>query len=69
VVEGDAVRITDQEQLERLAKEWATRWDGRWQYHDEHETLPDAILVFSVTPTKIFAFAKGDPFSHTRHQF
>ncbi|HEX3272241.1 MAG TPA: pyridoxamine 5'-phosphate oxidase family protein [Ktedonobacterales bacterium] len=78
VVEGDAVRITDQERLERLAKAWTTRWDGRWQYfvrdgyffhHDEHETLPDAILVFSVTPTKIFAFAKGDPFSHTRHQF
>ena len=78
VVEGDAVRITDQERLERLAKAWTTRWDGRWQYlvrdgyffhYDEHETLPDAILVFSVTSTKIFAFAKGDPFSHTRHQF
>ncbi len=78
VVEGDAIRITDQDRLERLAQVWATRWDGRWQYlvrdgyfyhHDEHEVLPDAILVFSVTPTKVFAFAKGDPFSHTRHQF
>ena len=78
VVEGDAVRITDQQRLERLAGVWATRWDGRWQYfvrdgyfyhHDEHEILPDAILVFSVTPTKVFAFAKGDPFGHTRHQF
>lgn len=78
VVEGDVVRITDQDQLERLASVWSTRWDGRWQYlvrdgcffhHDEYETLPDAILVFSVTPTKVFAFAKGDPFGHTRHQF
>ena len=78
VVEGDAVRITDQGLLERLAQVWATRWDGRWQYlvrdgcffhHDEHEVLPDAIFVFSVSPTKIFAFAKGDLFSHTRHQF
>ncbi len=78
VVEGNAVRISDQDRLERLAQVWATRWDGRWQYlvrdgcfyhHDEHEVLPDAILVFSVTPTKVFAFAKGDPFSHTRHQF
>lgn len=78
VVEGDAIRITEQGRLERLAQVWATRWDGRWQYlvrdgyfyhHDEHEVLPDAILVFSVTPTKVFAFAKGDPFSHTRHQF
>ncbi len=28
----------------------------------------DTILVFSVTPTKVFAFAKGH-ISHTRHQF
>ena len=78
VVEGDAVRTTNQEQLERLAKVWTTRWDGRWQYvvrdgcffhHDEQGTAPDAVLVFSVTPTKILAFAKGNPFSHTRHQF
>jgi hypothetical protein len=25
--------------------------------------------VFSVTPTKIFAYAKGEPFSQTRHRF
>lgn len=29
VVEGDAVRITDEDRLERLAKVWATKWDGR----------------------------------------
>lgn len=77
VVEGDAVRVTDQETLERLATVWATKWDGRWQYlardgyfynHDEHEVLPESILVFSVKPSKVFAFAKG-AFSHTRHQF
>ncbi|MEO7019256.1 MAG: pyridoxamine 5'-phosphate oxidase family protein [Ktedonobacteraceae bacterium] len=77
VVEGDAIRITDHDVLENLAKVWATKWDGRWQYlvrdgyfyhHDEHEVLPDSILVFSITPTKIFAFTKGN-FSHTRHQF
>src|SRR5256714_9932804 len=28
VVEGDAVRITDQDTLERLASVWATKWDG-----------------------------------------
>ena len=63
VVEGDAVR--------------ATMWDGRWHYlvrdgyfyhYDEETVLPDSILVFSVRPTKVFAFAKGH-FSHTRHQF
>ncbi len=77
VVEGDAIQLTDDDVLERLSEVWATKWDGRWQFlvrdgcfyhHDEHEVLPDAILVFSVTPTKILAFAKGN-FSHTRHQF
>src|SRR4030095_9864372 len=32
VVEGDAVQITDDRMLERLAEAWATKWDGRWQY-------------------------------------
>ncbi len=78
VVEGDAVRITEQDQLERLAQAWAPKWDGRWRYlvrdgcfyhYDDHEVLPDAILVFAVTPTKVYAYAKGDPFGHTCHQF
>jgi nitroimidazol reductase NimA-like FMN-containing flavoprotein (pyridoxamine 5'-phosphate oxidase superfamily) len=77
VVEGDAMRVTSQDTLERLALVWATRWDGRWKYlvregcfyhYDEHEVLPDAIFVFKVVPTRVFAFAKGH-FSHTRHQF
>jgi nitroimidazol reductase NimA-like FMN-containing flavoprotein (pyridoxamine 5'-phosphate oxidase superfamily) len=77
VIEGDAVRFTDDDALKRLAEVWATKWDGRWQYlvrdgcfyhHDEHEVLPDAVLVFSVTPAKILAFAKG-AFSHTSHRF
>jgi len=77
VVEGDAIRITDQDMLERLASVWATTWDGRWKYlvrdgcfyhYDEHEVLPDVIFVFKVSPTKVFAFAKGH-FSHTRYQF
>ncbi len=77
VVEGDAVRITEHDTLERLASAWATKWDGRWKYlvrdgcfyhYDEHEVLPDSIFVFSVKPAKVFAFAKGH-FSHTRHLF
>jgi len=78
VVEGDAVRITDQDTLERLASVWATKWDGSWKFlvrdgcfyvYDEHGVLnSDSIFVFSVKPTKVFAFAKGH-ISHTRHQF
>jgi nitroimidazol reductase NimA-like FMN-containing flavoprotein (pyridoxamine 5'-phosphate oxidase superfamily) len=72
VVEGDAVRVTDDGVLERLAQAWATRWDGQWQFEVQggvfHHKTGGEALVFSVTPTKILAFAKGR-FSHTRHQF
>jgi general stress protein 26 len=77
VVEGDAVRITDQDTLERLAAVWATKWDGEsWPFQvrdgyfclydeDEQSVVTDSNLVFSVTPTKVFAFGRGQ----TCHQF
>ena len=72
VVEGDAIQLTDNDVLERLAEAWATKWDGRWQFLVRdggfHHESGGTALVFSVTPTKILAFAKGH-FSHTRHQF
>jgi nitroimidazol reductase NimA-like FMN-containing flavoprotein (pyridoxamine 5'-phosphate oxidase superfamily) len=72
VVEGDAVPLTDDDMLKRLAEAWTTKWDGRWQYKVgrggfQHEGGGTA-LVFSVTPTKILAFGKGR-FSQTRHRF
>src|SRR5215467_6455590 len=30
VVEGEAVQVTDDDVLQRLAKAWAARWDGRF---------------------------------------
>ncbi len=72
VVEGDAVQITDVDVLTRLAEAWATKWDGRWLYEARdggfHHDGGGMALVFSVTPTKILAFTKGN-FSQTRHQF
>jgi nitroimidazol reductase NimA-like FMN-containing flavoprotein (pyridoxamine 5'-phosphate oxidase superfamily) len=73
VVEGEAVQVTDERLLERLAEAWAKRWDGRWYYevHDDgfrHEGGSGAVLVFSVKPAKVLAFAKGT-FGQTRHRF
>ena len=73
MVEGDAVPVTDRGALDRLAAAWAAKWDGRWQYQVrdggfEHPGGDEAILVFSVPPAKILAFAKG-AFSHTTHRF
>jgi nitroimidazol reductase NimA-like FMN-containing flavoprotein (pyridoxamine 5'-phosphate oxidase superfamily) len=72
VVEGDAVRVTDDDTLRRLATAWAAKWDGRWQYEVRdggfHHEGGGEALVYKVAPAKILAFGKG-PFSHTRHRF
>jgi nitroimidazol reductase NimA-like FMN-containing flavoprotein (pyridoxamine 5'-phosphate oxidase superfamily) len=73
VVEGDAAQVTDEDTLKRLAQVWTTKWDGRWQYEVRngafHSESVETIPVFSVTPSKVYAYSEGDPFSHTRHQF
>jgi nitroimidazol reductase NimA-like FMN-containing flavoprotein (pyridoxamine 5'-phosphate oxidase superfamily) len=71
VVEGEAARVTDMKQLDRLAAAWAQKWDGRWQYEvsqDRFRHDAGTALVFAVRPTTVLAFTKGD-FSHTRHRF
>ena len=75
VVEGAAARVTDPAVLERLATAWAGKWDGRWQLTVREGGFRDADRddggseVFSVTPTTIYAYAKGDRFAQTRHRF
>ena len=32
VVQGTAVRVTDDPKLRRLASAWGRKWDGRWRY-------------------------------------
>jgi pimeloyl-ACP methyl ester carboxylesterase/nitroimidazol reductase NimA-like FMN-containing flavoprotein (pyridoxamine 5'-phosphate oxidase superfamily) len=74
VVEGEAVQVTDESVLGRLAETWALKWDGRWHYevHEggfQHEGGSGEVLVFSVKPVKVLAFAKGTAFAQTRHRF
>lgn len=71
VVEGDAVQVTDDAMLQRLAEAWTDKWDGRWQYEardGRFHHLAGEALVFSVRPNKVLAFGKG-AFSQTRHWF
>jgi hypothetical protein len=73
MVEGVAVRQTDPDVLERLADAWGRKWDGRWKYTVQDGAFrpadgPNTALVFSVAPTKVFAFGKGT-FSQTRFTF
>lgn len=73
VVEGDAIQVTYEDLLKRVAQVWTTKWDGRWHYkvHNGAFRSDDAtkIPVFAVTPTKVFAYAEGPCFGQTRHQF
>ena len=57
VVEGEAVQVTNEDLLTRLAAAWAAKWDGRWHYElQDHgfrqEGGTGAVLVFSVMPTE-----------------
>lgn len=62
VVEGAAVRVSDEKLLNRLAAAWAEKWDGFWQYqvkngafwHDEG----GVAIVFRVEPRKALSFNK-----------
>jgi general stress protein 26 len=74
MVEGEAERVTDRAILDRLAVVWATKWNGEWQFEvvDGGFANPDPnvdrpVLVFAVTPVKVFAFGKGE-YSQTRYQ-
>jgi nitroimidazol reductase NimA-like FMN-containing flavoprotein (pyridoxamine 5'-phosphate oxidase superfamily) len=75
MVEGEAVQVTDDAVLERVARVFTSKWDGRWQFKAqggafrEHVDGSGGARVFSVTPSKVFAHAKGDPFGATTHRF
>jgi nitroimidazol reductase NimA-like FMN-containing flavoprotein (pyridoxamine 5'-phosphate oxidase superfamily) len=74
VVEGQAVQVTDDAILARVATAFTSKWDGRWQFRAQggafhHSEGSGEALVFRVTPVKVWAHAKGDPFSATAHRF
>ncbi len=80
VVEGDAVRVTDDAGLGRVADAYLSKYgnDCRFAvrdgalYHDPGslwETDTGAAWVYEVFPNKVFGFGKGEPFSQTRWRF
>jgi general stress protein 26 len=70
VVEGTAVRVTDREQLQRLAALWKSKLDWTFEVGDGEFRDSDGRhgLVFGVRPTKVLSFGK-DPYSQTRYRF
>jgi nitroimidazol reductase NimA-like FMN-containing flavoprotein (pyridoxamine 5'-phosphate oxidase superfamily) len=72
VVEGEAVVVSDDAQLRRLAEAYVAKYGEGWR-------LPgaDGVVVFEVTPTKAFGFGREDAkspppgggFNQTRWRF
>lgn len=73
VVEGEAVRVVDDDRLRQLAEAWKTKWDGQWQFEARdgafhHDGGVGEALVFEVIPEKVLSFSKADG-AATRHRF
>ncbi|GAA1424673.1 pyridoxamine 5'-phosphate oxidase family protein [Streptomyces thermospinosisporus] len=72
VVEGEAVRVTDDARLRELAAAWEAKYGSVWHFEvrDGYFDHGDGhALVFSVAPRCVFGFRKGEPFSQTRWRF
>ena len=71
VVEGDAVRVTDDARLAPVAEEYLAKYGEDWRFtvrdgafhHGDH-----AANVYEVAPVTAFGFGK-DPFGQTRWRF
>jgi general stress protein 26 len=73
VVEGDAVRVTDNALLQRVADRYEAKYGSDWHYDVRDGTFvgseDNIALVFEVAPTTAFGFGKGAVFSQTRWRF
>jgi uncharacterized pyridoxamine 5'-phosphate oxidase family protein len=74
VVEGEAVLVTDEARLGRLADAYLAKYDQLFVFDVRDGALwiegsDDPGLAYEIRTVKAFGFAKGDPFSQTRWQF
>lgn len=72
VLEGRAVRVTDDETLRELAAAWESKYGAEWHFDVvdgafHHEA--GAALVFAAPPIKAYAYDRDDPGGATRYRF
>ncbi|WP_240979931.1 pyridoxamine 5'-phosphate oxidase family protein [Streptomyces sp. HNM0574] len=73
VVEGTAVRVTDEERLRRLAAVWAEKYGPDWHFDVRggafrHSGGEGEALVFALVPSVAFGFRRGEA-AQTRWRF
>lgn len=73
VIEGDAVRVSDDAVLQRVADAYEAKYGSEWHFDVRDGTFNgqegNVGLVFVVAPTTAFGFGKGATFSQTRWRF
>ena len=78
VVERDAVRVSDEAKLQRVADAYVSKYGDDWRFtvrdgafHGDEGNIADGnvALVYEVAPTKAFGFGRGETFSQTRWRF
>jgi hypothetical protein len=71
VVEGDAVQVRDETKLQRVADQYAAKYDWHFAVRDGalHGEEGNIAVVYEVSPKTVFGFGKGEPFSQTRWRF
>jgi Pyridoxamine 5'-phosphate oxidase len=71
VAEGDAVRVTDDADLQRVADAFLAKYGEEWHFRVADGAFQHGsgeALVYRVAPSTVFAFGK-DPYSQTRYRF
>jgi general stress protein 26 len=72
VVEGVAVRITDDAELQQLADTYVAKYGEVWRFEVAdgafRHSSEDPAPVFRIEPSKVIAFAK-DPHAQTTYRF
>ncbi len=72
VVEGDAVKVTDESRLRRLAEEYESKYGSDWHFDVRdgafHSEDGGEAEVYVVAPSTAFGFAKGE-YGQTRWRF
>ncbi|MEU6083149.1 pyridoxamine 5'-phosphate oxidase family protein [Streptomyces sp. NPDC047108] len=71
VLEGRAVRVTEEKSLEEAAEVFRGKYGPMWDYVVDGDTLSGSVgraWAFSVAPRTVFAFTKGCV-SQTRWRF
>ncbi|MHB8574997.1 MAG: pyridoxamine 5'-phosphate oxidase family protein [Dehalococcoidia bacterium] len=71
VVEGDAVPVSDEARLKRVAERYATKYGWHYEVRDGafHGDSGNIALLYQLVPVKVLGFGKGKVSSQTRWRF